>query len=200
MNLNVKNNRGFMFVETIVTLTIMITALLLLYNVFSNLLAKENTFTNYDKKSYIYALYHIKESLLDVGYDFQLNPGTTLGYMVVADVDLDSSVNTNHNTLSGRINSFYSNIDTRLGVNVDDNMKDILQYYKDTYGLNRLLLFSCTSTGVSYLIARDLSTYTTTLSCKDPTEEAVKLVGEFYDEIQNKYFYAHIYYPNTNFS
>lgn len=57
-----------MFVETIVTLSILIVLLVTLYNTFTNLLNKEKIGAEYEKKSDRYALFYIKEALMDSQY------------------------------------------------------------------------------------------------------------------------------------
>ena len=61
------NKRGFMFIETIVTLTVLMVLLLSLYTVFSNLLQKEKVVAEYDKYGDKYALYYYKEKKLKEG-------------------------------------------------------------------------------------------------------------------------------------
>lgn len=68
----IKNKKGFMFVETIITMTVLTTILLLLYTSFTSLLNKERTITSYNKKGHVYALNSVKEYLLSCAYDFNL--------------------------------------------------------------------------------------------------------------------------------
>lgn len=55
------NKKGFMFIETIVTLTILMALLISIYAVFINLLQKEKIVAEYDKLGDKYALFYIKE-------------------------------------------------------------------------------------------------------------------------------------------
>ncbi len=55
------NKKGFVFVETIVTLTILMALLITLYGGFVNVLQKERTVAEYDKNGDIYAMFYIKE-------------------------------------------------------------------------------------------------------------------------------------------
>ena len=55
------NKKGFMFVETIVTITVLISLLVTLYAVFVNLLQKEKVRTEYDKYGDVMALFYYKE-------------------------------------------------------------------------------------------------------------------------------------------
>lgn len=58
------SKKGFAFVETIVTLTILLVALTALYAVFANLLNQEKVMSEYDRPSDKYSLYYIKEMWL----------------------------------------------------------------------------------------------------------------------------------------
>ena len=62
------NKHGFMFVETIVTLTILLVLLATLYSSFTNLINKEKIDAEYEKKGDRYALFYIKETVLDKEY------------------------------------------------------------------------------------------------------------------------------------
>ena len=56
-------NDGFVFVETIVAIVVLTTALLLLYTTFNNVLQKEKTRVYYDDVAYIYRSSYLKKSL-----------------------------------------------------------------------------------------------------------------------------------------
>ena len=57
------NKKGFMFVETIVTLTVLMALLITIYTIFVNLLQKEKTTAEYDSYGDKYALFYYKENL-----------------------------------------------------------------------------------------------------------------------------------------
>ena len=56
-----KNNKGFVFIETIITIVILTAALLYIYSNFTNILIKEKTRVHYDDVAYIYRTHFIKE-------------------------------------------------------------------------------------------------------------------------------------------
>lgn len=64
---------GFMFIETIITLTVLLTALLYLYTTFSNLMIKEQSLANYDNVIYQYRLDYIKKNITNLDANL---PGT----------------------------------------------------------------------------------------------------------------------------
>ena len=57
------NKNGFVFVETIVVITVLTTALLLLFSSFNNILKKEKERMNYDDVAYIYRTHYLKNTL-----------------------------------------------------------------------------------------------------------------------------------------
>ena len=57
------NKNGFVFVETIVVITVLTSALLLLFSSFSNILKKEKERMNYDDVAYIYRTHYLKNTL-----------------------------------------------------------------------------------------------------------------------------------------
>lgn len=56
-------NKGFVFIETIVTVLVMSTSLLYLYNSYNNIIDKEETRVYYDDVAYIYKTNYIKRFL-----------------------------------------------------------------------------------------------------------------------------------------
>ena len=56
-----KNNKGFVFIETIITIVFLISALLFIYKNFTDVLIKEKTRVHYDDIAYIYRTHYIKE-------------------------------------------------------------------------------------------------------------------------------------------
>ena len=57
------NKKGFMFIETIVTLTVLMALLITIYSVFVNLLNKEKTGAEYNKYGDVMSLFYYKEKL-----------------------------------------------------------------------------------------------------------------------------------------
>lgn len=174
MKKTLKKN-GFMFIETIVTLTILMTALLLLYSVFVNLLNKEKIVTHYNKKGYIYALHYVKENLLNEGYDFRLE-----GY---AGDEITASL---LNEKTGKING-----------------ATILSNFERIYGLKNLFVLKCSYATIpspyNTTASKELIAFIESVGCDAPKameNKVVKLIGEFYDESLDKYHYAYINYPN----
>ena len=60
--MNLKN-KGFVFIETIVTVLVLSTSLLYLYNSYNNIIDKEETRVYYDDVAYIYKTNYIKKFL-----------------------------------------------------------------------------------------------------------------------------------------
>lgn len=58
------NKKGFVFIETIVTIVVLAAALLYVYSSFNSILIKEKTRVNYDDIAYIYRSYYIKDYFL----------------------------------------------------------------------------------------------------------------------------------------
>ncbi|MEG0977451.1 MAG: hypothetical protein RSF02_02735, partial [Bacilli bacterium] len=57
------NKKGFIFIETVVTVVVLSTSLLLLYSSYSNTIYKEKDKIYYDDLSYIYRTNYIKNFL-----------------------------------------------------------------------------------------------------------------------------------------
>lgn len=55
-----RNKKGFVFIETIVTIVVLAVSLLYVYSSFNNILIKEKTRVHYDDVAYIYRTYYIK--------------------------------------------------------------------------------------------------------------------------------------------
>lgn len=172
------NKKGFMFVETIVTLTVLMTALLLLYNVFVNLLRREKTVTNYNKESYVYALYYIKEDLLNE--DLSNEDEDKYLKLQYPDVVKD----------------------------ITNKLKDDLKFrYEKIYDLKTLIVQRCDSTTrpKDSDLSKEFEEFIDTIgTCEKNVKNwdsslnnsVVKILGEFYDKKQDKYYYAYILYPN----
>ena len=60
------NNKGFVFVETIVAVVVLTSSLLLLYSTFHSLLQSEKTRVYYDDINYIYRSYYLKNKIKDL--------------------------------------------------------------------------------------------------------------------------------------
>ncbi len=56
-----KNNKGFVFIETIIVVAILITSLIYLYSTYVSLTNNENRRLFYDDVSYIYRAYYVKK-------------------------------------------------------------------------------------------------------------------------------------------
>ena len=82
------NNKGFVFIETIITTVILLTALLVLYKSFSGVIINEKKRIYYDDASFIYKTIAIRDVLkksyidkktFDKAYDKNYNCGTSSG-------------------------------------------------------------------------------------------------------------------------
>ena len=162
---------GFMFVETIVTLTILMSLLLALYTVFVNLLQKEKVNAEYDKFGERMSLFYYKESLGDAGIIAKL--GTYSGVKYYDDsFGLDIPSKTENKPCNVAI---FKCSEGR----VDDSNVD-----PDS---------SCLGS------SKDFDNYKSGFkTCPEGAQYAI--FGEFgyQDDGQSKYTYAHIYYPNIN--
>ena len=58
-----KNKRGFVFIETIITVVVLTTSLLYLYNSYSSIISSEEERLYYDNPAYIYRTNYIREFL-----------------------------------------------------------------------------------------------------------------------------------------
>lgn len=65
-----KNNKGFVFAETIIVLSILAVGLIMLYSTFSNILKKEKAQTTYNQTTDIYSLVMIKNYLQQIDIEF----------------------------------------------------------------------------------------------------------------------------------
>jgi len=55
-----RNKKGFIFIETIITIVVLAVSLLYVYSSFNSILIKEKTRVHYDDVSYIYRTYYVK--------------------------------------------------------------------------------------------------------------------------------------------
>lgn len=58
-----KKNRGFVFIETIITVVVLSTSLLYLYSSYSNIITREETRLYYDDPAYIYRTNYVRKFL-----------------------------------------------------------------------------------------------------------------------------------------
>lgn len=191
----IKSKKGFMFIETIVSLTILMTALLLLYSVFVNLLNKEKT-TTYNKKSYIYALFYMKEQLLELGFDFYLPGSGDASYGLELTTDAISETYRN-NVLAGTKEN-----EKLKGILTNSNILNTIKKFKEIYGLERLIVLPIDRIVLPTFSedSADFETYLKTLTLNEYHSlkyTVVKIVGEFKDPNTGKYNYAYILYPNV---
>ena len=79
------NKKGFVFIETIITITVLAASLLYIYANFNDVLIKEKTRIHYDDVAYIYRTYYVKEFFLKynlknvIGYLSSDNPMIIIG-------------------------------------------------------------------------------------------------------------------------
>lgn len=76
-----KNNKGFVFIETMVTIVILATALLSLYTLFNNMLIKEKRRVYYDDPTYIYRSYYLFEVFKEKVKSASMSPDNVDGYI-----------------------------------------------------------------------------------------------------------------------
>ena len=60
------NNKGFVFVETMIVTTVLIASLLVIYISYQNIIAKNNKLTRYDDSAFIYKTAVIKDFLIEL--------------------------------------------------------------------------------------------------------------------------------------
>ncbi|MBQ4583336.1 MAG: hypothetical protein IJA94_00320 [Bacilli bacterium] len=209
-----KKKNGFMFVETIVTLTVLITVLLLLYNVFVNLLGNEKRVTDYEKKGYRYALFYIKE------------------WLIANDVDLSADkvfIDTNRNDNNFKVLASYINkqSDGEARSFTDwvlnsDNTESKFNVMANTYNLKTLVILRCKAAdggkidneklknemeAQAALLTNEFMEYILSLgACENYNDkyQTYRIIGEFQDSntanddlgIIATDYQAFIYYPN----
>lgn len=59
------NNKGFTYIETIITIVILLTSLMLLYSIYSKILISEKNRLYYDNIAYVYKTQHIKQIIAE---------------------------------------------------------------------------------------------------------------------------------------
>ncbi len=98
------NKNGFVFVETIVAIVVLTSALLLLYSSFNNVLQSEKTRVDYDDIAYIYRTQYLKNTLDD------LNIKPIL-------VELESNQNKYFTTIGTDTNNLFSSEEKKVYFN-----------------------------------------------------------------------------------
>jgi len=94
------NKKGFVLIETIITITVLAASLLYIYASFNNVLIKEKTRINYDDPAYIYRTYYLKEFFKNYELDYVLslvnedNPLVVIGcdYEGIFDENADAKI------------------------------------------------------------------------------------------------------------
>lgn len=103
------NKKGFVFIETIVTIVVLASALIYVYSGFNTILIKEKTRVNYDDIAYIYRTYYIKDyfaggKLTEVLKKIDaINPTILIGCEyegLVTDIDSCNKLMTDYNVTS----------------------------------------------------------------------------------------------------
>ena len=61
--------KGFIFIETIITIVILTGSLLFLYQTFNNTLQNEKARIYYDDTPYIYRTYYLKDNIVKLNID-----------------------------------------------------------------------------------------------------------------------------------
>ena len=188
------NKKGFMFVETIVTLSILIVLLVTLYNTFTNLLNKEKIGAEYEKKSDRYALFYIKEALMDSQYietykdKYVYLNGSPLGLESAGSGDgIDANVailscNSNASITVAQNSYSYARCtknNQQVPCKVITPSREFREY------VNQLPRNNCQS-GAKYIIAGEFRNY----------HNADASYG-FSSTTYSNYSYAYIFYPNV---
>ena len=187
------NKKGFAFVETIVTLTVLMALLITLYTVFINLLQKEKTNTEYDNYGDQLSLFYYKEYLGDskirrLGKTPNTGEGNCKGMRFYAkEFGLDLTSN------EGKNSGYPCNVVVMPCSEIESNksirkIKYWVEAYTDSYGFS---LTQCST------VSKDFEEYRRQIdSCPKLAEYVI--LGEFKHKENDQYYYtyAHIYYPN----
>lgn len=166
------SKKGFVFVETIVTLTVLIALLIAMYTVFVNLLKKEQVVAEYDKCADYYALFYIKEIWKD-------NPRYVEGSTYKAS---SARYNISHPGWHTDIKHFNLNDFVVLKCNNGSVITsfDGVRYNRSDY---------------TSVCSPEFLDYVDSISTC-PNDSDFILFAEF--KTGNTYTYAHLYYPNYN--
>ena len=192
---NMKKKKGFMFIETIVTLTFLATVLLMLYSTFTNLLGNEKRVTDYEKKGYRYSLFYIKEWMIDNNIDLSadriFNDENDNFKILASYIEKESVGPKDYN--DAKINS--------------EPKKSKFKSLANTYNLKTLVILRCKNVDnenlfldwEESLLTNEFMQYIKSLgTCKEYNQKykTYRIIGEFYDEENKQDYQAFIYYPN----
>ena len=185
------SKKGFMFVETIATMTVLMSLLIILYTIFINLLQKQKTNAEYESYGDKMYLFYIKEEMIKNGNYFN-DSGEYLKNEAVLNISSEENSDLYH---------CYNEDDSR----------------KRNYCLKSLVVGTCDGNLINYVYKNiegvtvpidapsennvedsDFLKYINTIHTCDKESEKIILFGRFmyYDTSQKHYFYAHIGFPN----
>ena len=190
------NKKGFVFVETIVTLTVLMSLLVVLYSIFVNLLQKEKTRVEYDKYSDKMALFYYKEYLGDAkikGLSEIYRTSNGKKHYGARFYDDNFGLDLTNN--DGADTGYPCNVAIMPCSMIENNTKKTrlsdLTYLTTTNALNPSDKWC--SGGAS----RDFESFRDQIAVC-PSFAQYVILGEFKHKEGNKtvYSYAHIYYPN----
>lgn len=138
-----KNNKGFIFAETIIVLSILAVGMIMLYSTFSNIIKKEKAQTRYNQTIDIYSLIMIKRYLQQIDVEF---PDDTI--VPRGNTAITNQINTGKN-------SPYFRLECLCSKELDEatNEKYGYRYCKDT--LNPLYSNYCSDLN-NHLNVRDI--------------------------------------------
>ena len=163
------NNKGFMFIETIVMVVILSVGLLVLYSAFNNSMSQEKRKLAYDDTPYIYKTYYLAKFLQD---------NTSIN-------NVDSILGEDNYAILGEYNSIFQNVD-------NDVVSKFLSI-KEDYHMNNILLISSdliknnsnnflTNTEFQFL-QNNFKYYIMSLNKKNPNIEKYFIVVEFGEKV-----------------
>ena len=181
------NKRGFIFVETIVTLTVLLVLLTTLYTSFTNLLNQEKINSEFEKKGDRYALFYMKETILDREYiekyknkyvkipsSYGLNSsqtGNTYGYTWDANMAIIACNDDEEITVAS--DSYDSEVPVE---NVSSEFKRYVNQLKN--------MRNHCKEGAEYIIAGEFVNYSNRIS------------NTTWSNVYDNQSYAYVYYPN----
>lgn len=122
-----KKNKGFVFIETIITVVVLSTSLLYLYSSYSNIITREETRLYYDDPAYIYRTNYVRKfleqytNLEDIkGYAFKNS------YIITIGTGFDNMFTTEQiaNNMSSSMENMVNNFNVNQMLIVDANMLD----------------------------------------------------------------------------
>lgn len=112
------NKKGFIFIETIITIVVLAAALLYIYANFNDILIKEKTRIYYDDISYIYRNYYVKELFLGSGLASIVNSVNNDNPMVMIGCQTPGLLNDENKEIC---NNLQASLDiTRIVIAIDD--------------------------------------------------------------------------------